>query len=85
MRMAIPKAKKDEIKALFPGEGHLKFKRDGSVVVMDGYFYRCGRTLEKLAATVKERVPDAIIVEQSDHWNPWPKRTWMQVTFRLPE
>lgn len=57
----------------------------GDVYVDRGYFYSHGMTPSKLVDKVLGIFPEAKIIEKCDHWAPWPKRSYMHVTFRLPE
>ena len=50
-----------------------------------GYFYRHGMTADKFAQAIKQLIPEAIITKADDHWHPWPKDSWFEVRFKVPQ
>lgn len=58
-------------------------RKDDAFVAKRGYFYRHGMDADKLADAVKRALLDAVVLEASDHWNPWPRDSWFEVRFRL--
>jgi hypothetical protein len=49
-----------------------------------GYFYTHGMTEDKLAAAVKNLIPEAVISSSRNFWHPWPKDSWFEVRFKVP-
>lgn len=60
-------------------------KRDGTIEIRQGYFYRHGMTAEKMENKVLKYIPTATIVESGDNWQPWPKDSYFWVQIRLTE
>jgi len=46
-------------------------RKDGTIIVRQGYFYRNGMTAEKYAGIVAKLVPDATVVNFGDKWAPF--------------
>jgi hypothetical protein len=61
------------------------FKRNGTIEARHSYFYTFGGNADKLANTIKGRLPDATILEVTDEWHAWPKDSYFRVVFTLPE
>lgn len=63
------------------------FKRDGTIVFRRGYFYAHGYNAEKFAKRVKADLAEhgikAEIVGFRNHWAPWPRETYWEVTMRV--
>jgi hypothetical protein len=60
-------------------------RADGTATVRDYYFYKCGRSLDKLEAAVKKVFPQAEFISRGEEIYDTSKRLWyMQVTFRYP-
>jgi len=84
-------AKKDlvvlkKLQEAFPGEGDVGFSpKRGEYIIKWGYFYRHGMSEEKLAEKVLRVIPEAIITKKEDYWHAWPKDSWIEVRFKLPE
>lgn len=53
-------------------------------IVKRGYFYTHGMTEDKLAAAVKNLIPEAVITSARNFWHPWPKDSWFEVRFKVP-
>lgn len=53
-------------------------------VVKQGYFYTHGNDEQKVAAKLQRAIPEAIIVDASNHWNAWPRDSWFEVRFKMP-
>jgi len=54
-------------------------------IVKSGYFYTHGFDEDKLAANVLKVIPEAQITDKSNHWNAWPRDSWFEVRFKVPE
>ena len=72
------------------GMKHIMFKKDGSIKVMKGYFYRGqGGTIEGLKEKVLTAYPNAEIVESGDHFtafkggSPVHKQSHIYVIFKI--
>jgi ribosomal protein L22 len=64
---------------------HIICKRDGSVTVKKSYFYRMGRTPEKLAAGIEQALASANItanVQAYDAFAQWPKTSYLVAEIR---
>jgi hypothetical protein len=75
-----------ELKALWDSRENIRAKRDGSFVVKQGFFYRCGGSEDKLARkveTVYSGVGTVTILKAEEHWNVWPKHSWWEVQFKV--
>jgi len=59
--------------------------KDGSFSVTRGFFYRMGKSEEDLAERLKEALPEATVVEMKEHWRAWPKHSYWQVRFTVPQ
>jgi hypothetical protein len=70
----------------FPGDGDLAFSpKYQEYIVKHGYFYSHGYDEDKLAAAVKKVIPEAQVTKATNHWNAWPKDSWFEVRFKVPE
>jgi hypothetical protein len=70
----------------FPGDGDLAFSpKYQEYIVKHGYFYSHGYDEDKLAAKVKKVIPEAQVTKATNHWNAWPKDSWFEVRFKVPE
>jgi len=72
------------------GLKHIIFKKDGSIRVMKGYFYRGqGGTIDDLKAKVLTAYPNASIVDSGDHFttfkggSPIHKQSHIYVIFKI--
>jgi hypothetical protein len=63
----------------------VRFMRDGLVVAKRGFFYTNGCTADQLARAVRKMYPSAVIVDEEEHFNAWPKDSFWRVTFRMPD
>lgn len=85
MAKRFTKVEKGEIQeALWNGGYHddnITFHADKTVTVRDSYFYRHGRTTDRLVSKVKTAFPQARIVDSGDHWAEWPKLSYYYVRF----
>lgn len=65
----------------------LIFRKNGQVVLRFGYFYRHGCTTEKYQQAVCQVFPAARFVADQcfDRWAPWPRDSYFQITFTVPE
>ncbi len=82
------KIKKQVRQALLRGPADsVTIKRDDSIVVKRGYFYRHTQTVEGFAmrcqAALKDAGIETHIEKKSDHWNVWPRDSWFEATLRL--
>ena len=59
--------------------------RDGVVTVKHGYYYRHGMSADLFARSIQKVIPEAVILDQGDHWAAWPKDSYFWVKFKLPE
>lgn len=60
-------------------------KRDGSVEIMRGYFYRFGMTADAFANAVQNRLESAGIncqVHGEDRFAAWPRDSWFVAVVR---
>lgn len=64
----------------------VRIAADGTMTFRETYFYRHGRSEDKLAFTVRRGLeglgfhPDAVkIVQTADHYNAWPKLSFFEV------
>ena len=46
-------------------------KKNGIITVRHGYYYRHGKTAETYENRVKEKFPNATILDSGDHWAPF--------------
>jgi len=60
-------------------------KRDGTIEIRRGYFYRHGMTTEKFENRILKEIPTAKIVDSGDNWQPWPKDSYFWVRIQLTE
>ncbi len=68
-------------------------KSKGAFKFYRSYFYRHGMTPEHLVNKVKEKIPNAVILDSGDHWAPFnggaksgsAKDSYLWVTFTVPE
>jgi hypothetical protein len=71
----------------FLGIDKLSFKRDGTIVAKQGYFYRHGNSPEKVAEKLKISLAEAgieiMITDKYDDWKPWPKDSNFVVEFKM--
>lgn len=61
--------------------GNVTFHRDGTVTYKVTYFYRHGRSEDRLAAEVLGLFPGSAIVDKGDHFAAWPKDSYFWVRF----
>ena len=78
---------KDAFESRVIGVDKISFKRDGTIVAKQGYFYRHGATPEKLAEQVKGQLAAAGIeievTDTYDDFKPWPKDSNLVVEFKM--
>lgn len=67
------------------GTRQFSIGRDGVVTVKHGYYYRHGMTSQLFAESIKKVIPEAVVLDQGDHWAAWPKDSYFWVKFKLPE
>ena len=48
---------------------HVSRKKDGSYRYWVSYFYSNGLSSEKLVEAVKREIPNAVIIDNGDHWH----------------
>jgi hypothetical protein len=60
-------------------------KKNGTFEFRRGFFYTHGNSADRYADKIKLIFPRAIIEETHDVWNPWPRDSYFQVIFKLPE
>ena len=63
------------------------FQKNGNIKVKDYYFYSHGRDENKLANSIQtlmrnENV-EIEVIEKSNHFNAWPKDSWLEVIFKI--
>lgn len=69
--------------------------RDGSFIARQGYFYRHGLIANDLARKIQEVLPlvmqikgmkpNVEIISIRDNWQPWPRDSFFEVTFKLKD
>ena len=64
---------------------YVRISKDGVIHVKCGFFYRMGKSAEDLKMRVLQIFPNAVIVSADEHWNTWPRDSYWQVDFTLPE
>jgi len=57
--------------------------RKDVVICKQGYFYRFGRSVEKLAEEIKYVLPQVEILETHDYFKRWPAGSYMEVRCRF--
>lgn len=67
------------------GKDDVTFHKDGTATVKQGYFYRVGKSVELLKASVTRTLPTAEVVDCGDRFRPWPKDSYLWVRFRLAD
>jgi len=55
---------------------NIKVKRDGTVEVRRGYFYRHGNTGQLWADEVTKKLSTLATIKGGDHWAEWPKPSY---------
>lgn len=64
-------------------EESVTFSKKGHITAKVAFFYRHGKSHEKLAAAITQHVPDALITEAFEDWKAWPKTSYFVVRFIL--
>lgn len=64
------------------------FKKDGSIVFKNSYFYHHGRTAENFSSDIKFTLInrlgiDCKIVDKYDAWKKWPKTSYFVCVIKL--
>jgi len=45
------------------------------------FFYTCGETAEKLAESIRQAIPSAIILSAEKNWHAWPAESYWMIRF----
>lgn len=77
--------KKEIREKLLSSFDSVRFKKDGSIEVKRGYFYRHGMTVEGLVKTLLNKYPNAKVISSTDRWAPWPRDSYFFIRFILQD
>jgi hypothetical protein len=80
--------KRDEaiVERVRPIGDNVRFsKTTGTYTVKRGFYYRHGYDEGQMAAAIQKAVPGCTIVEATEHYNNWPRNSWWEVRFTLPQ